>query len=249
MNGNLLEHPEQLPLLDAGYVHDFGPTTIVAPHQDDESLGCGGLIALLRQANTEVSVLFMSDGSGSHPGSKRFPPTTLRDLREAEALAALFQLDVSPEHVDFLRLQDTGVPHAGDPGFADAVERCRNAFEGRPPRTVMVPWRRDPHGDHRATWQIITEAIAINPQPIRLIEYPVWAWDSADPDDAPRADEMRGWRLDISSVVDRKWDAITSHRSQTTDLIDDDPSGFRLEPDMLEHFRRPWELYLEPVDG
>jgi len=39
--------------------------------------------------------------------------------------------------------------------------------------------------------------------------------------------------------------AIAAYRSQTTNLIDDDPNGFRLTAEMLENFAQPWEIYLE----
>jgi hypothetical protein len=39
--------------------------------------------------------------------------------------------------------------------------------------------------------------------------------------------------------------AIAAYRSQTTSLIDDDPTGFCLSPQMLSNFARPWEVYLE----
>lgn len=53
------------------------------------------------------------------------------------------------------------------------------------------------------------------------------------------------WRLDISQVVKLKQQAIATYRSQTTNLIDDAPEGFRLTPQMLANFTRPWEVYLE----
>ncbi len=248
MNSSLLDNPEQLPLVDAGFLPQLGPVMIVAPHQDDESLGCGGLIALLRKAEHDVFVLFTSDGTGSHPRSRQYPAPALKALREAEALEALHLLGVTADTVEFLGLQDTRVPAAGDGGFEDAVEQTRVAIGRFRPQTVFVPWRRDPHGDHRSTWQIVVAALEHMDSSIRLIEYPVWAWEATDPDDCPGADEMSGWRLDVSDVVDQKWSAIMAHRSQTTTLIDDDPTGFRLLPNVLEHFRRPWELFLEPLD-
>jgi hypothetical protein len=42
-----------------------------------------------------------------------------------------------------------------------------------------------------------------------------------------------------------KQQAIAAYRSQTTNLIDDDPEGFRLTPEMLANFAHPWEVYLE----
>jgi len=58
---------------------------------------------------------------------------------------------------------------------------------------------------------------------------------------------FRPRRLDIAGVLNAKLRAIACHRSQTSDLISDDPDGFRLEPAMLRRFERPWETYLEAI--
>ena len=68
-----LTDTEKIPLETAEFVKTFGKTLIVAPHPDDESLGCGGAIALLRKFNLEVSILVLSDGTLSHPNSLKFP--------------------------------------------------------------------------------------------------------------------------------------------------------------------------------
>ena len=73
----------------------WGTTLVVAPHPDDESLGCGGAIALLRQQEQTVQVLFVSDGSMSHPNSQKYSAEARRDLREQEARNALAILGVS----------------------------------------------------------------------------------------------------------------------------------------------------------
>ena len=51
--------------------------------------------------------------------------------------------------------------------------------------------------------------------------------------------------LDINQIVELKQQAIATYRSQTTNLIDDAPEGFRLKPQILANFTRPWEVYLE----
>ena len=53
------------------------------------------------------------------------------------------------------------------------------------------------------------------------------------------------WRLDINQVVKLKQQAIATYPSQTTNLIDDAPEGFRLKPQILANFTRPWEVYLK----
>ena len=228
-------------------VLDWGKTLIVAPHPDDESLGCGGAIALLRKYEREVVVLTMSDGTLSHPNSKKYPPEKLRELRESEMCAALEILGVSADKVKFLRFKDRSVPNENATDFAAAVETVKEFLIEIQPNTIIVPWRRDPHPDHRATRQIFGAANAFFDGKFRLIEYPIWLWEMADAADLPQANEVKIRRLAIDEVVERKQKAIYAHRSQTTDLIDDDPHGFRLSPEVLAHFAAPFEIYLESI--
>ncbi len=244
---SLLTDPLALPLRPAATARDFGPTLIVAPHQDDESLGCGGLIALLRSFNVPVTVLFISDGTGSHPQSRTFPSNRLRDTREAEAREALQILGVATDAMRFLRFRDTAVPTAGTADFAAAAERVRRVVADTRPGTIILPWRRDPHCDHRAAWQLIRAALEGQQSQPRLLEYPIWVWELAGTGDLPHAGEVEGWRLDIAAVLAQKQTAIAAHRSQLGQLIDDDPSGFCLLPHVLEHFSHPWEIYLETI--
>lgn len=240
-----LQNPAALPLRPAATVSEFGSTLVIAPHPDDETLGCGGAIALLRRRSCTVQVIAISDGTLSHPRSRRYPAPTLAALREGEALCALAILGVQPEAVEFLRLQDGSVPVKSAVGFTEALTAVKTYLTTFTPETILLPWRRDPHPDHRASWELIYTAIAALKLSPRLVEYPIWDWDPAQQGEAPAAGEVKAWRLDISAVLPLKLEAITAYRSQTTNLIDDDPEGFRLTPEMLAHFAHPWELYLE----
>lgn len=241
---SLLQNPTALPLLPAARIA-HGSTLVVAPHPDDESLGCGGVIALLRRLGCVVRVIVISDGTLSHPRSRQFPAPALRTLREQETLCAITILGVEPEAVTFLRLKDGSVPFKGGVGFDEAISRCCAYLAAFTPATIILPWRRDPHPDHRASWELICTAIAkLNLSP-RLLEYPIWDWDPTQQGDTPASSGITAWRLDISAVLPQKLQAIAAYRSQTTDLIDDDPEGFRLTPEMLANFTHSWELYLE----
>jgi LmbE family N-acetylglucosaminyl deacetylase len=114
---------------------------------------------------------------------------------------------------------------------------------------VLVPWRRDPHPDHRASWQLLTEAITQLDCPPRLLEYLIWLWELGNEADMPRVGEMTGWRVDIGRVMAHRDRAIAAHRSQVTRLIDDDPTAFYLSPELLTHFAQPRELFLEAKNG
>ena len=242
---SLLAHPERLSLRPPDAVQAFGATLVIAPHPDDESLGCGGALALLARLGADVRVLFMSDGTGSHPNSPSYPAPRLAALREAEAHAALTALGLDASVAHFLRLKDTRVPFQRDSDFSAAVWRCRAEIEAFGPTTLLFPWRRDPHCDHEASWQIVQAAVKAWPSKLRMIEYPVWIWEHLASDNVPLGTDMTAWRLDVRDVLEQKRAAIEAHRSQVSSLISDDPEGFRLAPSMISHFLKPWEVYLE----
>ena len=239
-----LTNPAALPLREATAIA-LGSTLVVAPHPDDETLGCGGAIALLRSLGCDVQVLVISDGTLSHPRSQKYPAPLLRALRESETLSALALLGVDAAKVTFLRLQDGSIPTQNSPGIKNAVASCKDWLALFAPKTIFLPWRYDPHPDHRASWKLIHTALLNLPLSPRLIEYPIWDWDPEQRGSLPDTSQVTSWRLDISSVVELKQRAIAAYRSQTTDLIDDDPEGFRLTAEMLANFTRPWEVYLE----
>jgi len=157
-------------------------------------------------------------------------------------LAALVILGVSEAATTFFRYRDRSVPNKHSANWREAVERCREYLEENAPQTILVPWRRDPHPDHRAAYSLINAACDNS---ARIIEYPIWLWEIAESADAPQIGEVNAWRLDISRVAGVKQQAIRAHASQTTDLIDDDPHGFRLTDDILANFAETYEVYLE----
>ena len=238
LNDSVLSNISAIKIESAETVLSWGKTLVVAPHPDDESLGCGGAIALLRNYGIEVFVLVLSDGTLSHPNSVKFPAEKLRDVREKEMLEALEILGVQSENTTFFRYKDRSVPNecAGK-----TVGQCRDYLGKIKPQTILVPWRRDPHPDHRAAYTLINAAN----ESAKILEYPIWLWEIAESADAPRSDEVFVHRLDISPVTEKKRRAINAHVSQTTDLIDDDPDGFRLTPEILENFAADFEVYLE----
>ena len=95
-------------LLDKYFVFfEHQPTkstcVVFAPHQDDETLGCGGTIIKKRCNGAPVKIVFMTDGNNSH---KSVSETDLKDLRRKEALASSLALGVEKENVIFLDYVD-----------------------------------------------------------------------------------------------------------------------------------------------
>ena len=238
----------EYPLRPTSFAATLGSTVIIAPHADDEALGCGGLLALLHRAGQPTAAVLVSDGSMSHPNSHAFSPPARRAVREAEFRHALTILGADAAEPLLLRLPDSRVPGtAAAPGFDAAVGQLREFLARQQAATVLVPWRRDPHPDHRATAALVQAALAGLPQPPRRLEYLVWAWERAAPEDLPTAaDAVRGFRLATEAVAAQKQRAIAAHRSQVAPgVFTDDAGGFLLPAEMLAHFAAPYEVYFE----
>lgn len=223
----------------------FGKSLIVAPHPDDESLACGGTAAILLEMGISVNFVFVSDGTGSHPASKKYPAAGLRSLRESEARSAVKALGGNQKYVDFIGLPDGQLPSHSSVYFEAAVRILLKSILHFGAESIFVPWENDPHPDHQATYQIVYEAVCRMPVRPRIIQYPVWLWQLSDQTDIAKISQMHIYTVDITQTLQKKVNAISAHQSQITDLIDDDPNGFRLSEEMVSHFQTTTELFFE----
>lgn len=212
---------------------------VVAPHPDDESLGCGGLISACRSANLPITIIIVSDGAGSHPNSQLFPPPRLSALRRLEAIEAARRLGVASSSMHFLELPDRHVP-ANGPEMERAAGRIA-ALAGQAD-AMAVTWRHDPHCDHQASYAL-ARAAADQVPGLTLWEYPVWGL-TLGPARPLRGELPTGFRVLIEDYLPAKLRAIGAHLSQTTNLVADDPHGFRLTPSMLALFSSPCEIFI-----
>lgn len=235
---------EELPLLPPTELASLAPLTVLAPHPDDESLACGGLLAQLAEAGLPVRVVAVSDGAASHLGSRQYPPPWLKELRAAELQAAVGALGLPEVGLRRLDLPDGQVPRAGTSGFGAALNRLQAACADLAPRTLATSWRHDPHTDHMATYELAAAFQALLRPPPRLLEYVVWGWH-LPPDTPVHAEPPRGFRLDSGPAMARKRRAVEAHSSQLGWVVTDDPDGFALEPGMVDRLVRRPELFLE----
>jgi len=193
-----------------------GPILIVAPHPDDETLGCGGLIAHAAHAGVAVHTIFLTDGEASHDGHPLLKPVDLASLRKAEALAALAALGVdAPERTTrFLGAPDGRLDQLA-PGERDRIGADMTALirELRP-AFVLAPYRAGGSTEHAAACDLVRAACAAAGG-ATLLEYPIWAWWNPfrlRPRLDAGADNLR-LALDAATLA-RKRRALACHRSQ-----------------------------------
>lgn len=229
------------PVVDLETLAGGGGLVILAPHPDDESLGCGGLIAQAAARGRDVRLVILTDGSGSHPLTPSFTSQMLRDLREAETLAAVAALGLPAGNVTFLRLQDAWVPSAG-PVAEEAARTLVSLAAESGAGAILTTWRHDPHCDHKAAAAIVDLAAAALPG-IRALAFTVWG--GSLPPGLDVGAPPRAVRLDVGAEREAKRRAVMAHASQTIGLPGDHPGAFRLEEAMIDRFCGSHEAYFE----
>jgi LmbE family N-acetylglucosaminyl deacetylase len=227
---------------------------VLAPHPDDETLGCGALIARKRAAGTPVRVVVVGDGSSSHPSSALAAGARVR-MRAAEVAQACRILGVGDGDLTTL-----GVP---DDHLADEHD-CITGVIGSlvddlRPDDVFLPSARDWHPDHQALNRAALAAVAAARHRPRTLEYCVWWWCEGpwlrhSGRSAPAAlrdlvaepmASLRGpkpERVATDSFAATKGRALAAHRSQTENVTGE-PDWAVLPPAMVRALTGAWEVY------
>ena len=194
-----------------------GSIVVVAPHPDDEALGCGALISRKRLQGDCVHVLYITDGAAAFPEGGNLAPTRVAALRRAEACDAMRTLGVDLAEMTFLDVPD-GTLKDLDAGAAAALESGIAAVLARVnPDGLMVPCRRDGSSEHEAVFARTMGALAASGLKPRVLQYPVWArW-------SPRRFPAllfarRGWRVGGEGFWEVKRRAIAAYASQVRGL-------------------------------
>ena len=187
---------------------------VVAPHMDDESLGCGMILAQ-RDAAQPVHVIFASDGRRSPP----LPPGDdaldgLVGRRQQEARQALAELGVADTAVEFL-----GFP---DGTLGSNIGLLQSALEARiralQPAHVFVPFRYDRHPDHLAVNRAVTRLRSAQGIQIEVWEYFVYSQWRLLPSGDVRTylchEDLYATFSEAAAAQKRR--ALECHQSQTT---------------------------------
>jgi LmbE family N-acetylglucosaminyl deacetylase len=168
---------------------------VIAPHPDDESIGCGGTICLHADRGDRVSAVFLTSGE---KGMTDLSVRDARRIRERESEDAAGILGISS--VTFLRRPDEHL----EQDIPNAAQALKPILEREKPEVIYLPHERDFHRDHRASVPIVHTAVrACGIAAPALLSYevltPLTEYDRAE---------------DISPVIQRKLKAVCAHRSQ-----------------------------------
>jgi len=171
---------------------------VLAPHPDDEVIGCGGLLALHRQEKRQVKVVVATDGRRAEgEGDEAYV-----SVRELETNRGLELLDV--ENATFLKFADRAL----EDHHEALVSQLRTLITGFRPDLIAVTGPVEIHPDHRALARALIAVFQQRPSDaghdamIRIAFYEI--------SQPFRPNTL----IDISSVAEKKYAAILRHESQ-----------------------------------
>jgi LmbE family N-acetylglucosaminyl deacetylase len=171
---------------------------VIAPHPDDESLGCGGTLCKHAARGDRVVVAYVTSGE---LGLKHLAREKAWAIREDEARRAAKVLGVAA--VEFLRLPDWSV----EDHLARAARLLRPILDRENPARIYVPHALEWHPDHRATLRVLRAACRGSTVRPEALAYEVWTPLS-------EYDHVE----DITAEMPKKLRALRAHRSQLNEF-------------------------------
>ena len=186
---------------------------ILSPHPDDDIIGCGGALAFLSGRGNRLIVVFLTNGEKG-----TFDPSmnslSLAKIRRQEATAAYRTLGFADARLIWLGYHD------GELDFADPRQlriRLTHLIRRHRPDVVFaldpgLTYYRYHYRDHRAAALAVADAIGAAMWPLEFPERGMSAFRVPDVFYFYTAEP--NLKLDISSVYERKLQALADHRSQ-----------------------------------
>jgi LmbE family N-acetylglucosaminyl deacetylase len=168
---------------------------VIAPHPDDEAIGCGGTLRLRTKRGERVAAVFLTSGE---LGLKKLSRQKAWEVREQEARRAAKILGIA--QLFFLRQPDWMLGE----NVKNAAAALRRILEQEKPRVIFLPHPKDNHPDHQSAFTVLKLALreSVRSKP-ELWGYEVWS-------PLETVDQV----VDISAVMPIKIRAIRAHRSQ-----------------------------------
>lgn len=146
-----------------------GSILILAPHPDDEAIGCGGLIARLCNEGRPPHVAIVTGGGASLHGHSLLYDAEVIDARRHLTLDSAKVLGLPAQNIHFLDFQDGNVAQRPD----REMVRLRNLIAEIQPVNILVPHRGEGWADHLEVRKL---GIELAPENADIIEYCVWMW-------------------------------------------------------------------------
>lgn len=144
-------------------------TVIIAPHPDDEVIGCAGLIQALAERGTPPHVIILTGGEGSHRGCCNTPEADIVSARHQLTIKAAEILGLPQSHIHCLHYPDGAVDFAHS-----ETEKLKELLEDLSPKALFLPHKGEGWNDHVRVAVIIKKLM--KQHLVDIYEYCVWMW-------------------------------------------------------------------------
>jgi LmbE family N-acetylglucosaminyl deacetylase len=221
-----------------------GPILIIAPHMDDESLGCGLLLAG-HSRKEMLHLVFATDGSHSPEPTSGAPDAVRCELartREREAREAMATFGLPAGNARFLGFEDGTLATQCALLRALLVDHIRRTGAAQ----VLVPFRYDRHPDHLAVSRAVADAHREGAITATVIEYFVYSqWRLLPGGDVraylPATDLRACYPTETTAGLKRR--ALGCHRSQVNCFYEWQSRPI-LTPELVDRVCSEPEIYL-----
>jgi LmbE family N-acetylglucosaminyl deacetylase len=174
---------------------------VVSPHPDDEAIGCAGALLLHKRSGATVTIVEVTDGSGSR--ALGLGPQEMAARRKQEVSASAHLLGV--DHLEWL-----GLPEGHWQG-PELLPRLEAVMVRRQPDLVYLPSRIDFHPEHRKVARALAElwsATPPRPEP-ELRIYPI---------QVPLFLPLANLVIDVSPVLGPLRSALDAYQTQLDNM-------------------------------
>ena len=190
----MLQTPDRAPRMITSF--DAQPVVVLAPHMDDEVIGCGATLHRHVQAGAAVTCVYMTDGRSGDLNLPAAEVAKMIEGRKEESRRATKLLGIS----DLVFLDG---PDGSLSELPALVDRVAGIINEKSAAWVYLPALTDNHKDHWATNRIFHAALKQCRQEIAIRGYEIWSPTPANV------------MVDITEIIDLKKKAIEEFASQT----------------------------------
>ena len=179
-------------------VDGITPILVLAPHQDDEAIGAGGLLLLAKRAGCEVCISFVTDGGPKPdaPGVDLYGSAAdYIKLRDTEAARVCRELGAEMHRLGISNARPA--PTVGD------LDRLTQLIERISPKALLVPWLLDGAPKHRMVSHLLWLANTRKALP----ECEVWSYQVNNT-------LLPNSYVDVTDVIQAKRELIEVYASQ-----------------------------------
>lgn len=178
---------------------------VVAPHPDDETLGCGGTLLRHKDQGEQIYWMVMTNIHVEHGWDKNKVESRQREIEEVAAMYGM-------EHVYNLGFPTTTLDRIP---YNEMIDKVSKVVKEVKPTVVYVPNQKDIHSDHAMTFNVTLSCCKDFRAPFikRILMYEVLS----ETDFAPEINEL-GFRpnvfVDVSKFMEKKLEIFQIYASE-----------------------------------